>query len=124
MVRGLRARDGRLYVHARHAAADARTLAVTGAHGSRFGRGRHADALRGAEERERLWRDLEGPTPPAIETVEEQVETVRGLRRMLDVAVTPLTQEQIDRRLTKKFDKTYPVDFWARRSEAWAIRSP
>ena len=62
----------------------------------------------------------EGPTPPAIETVEEQVETVRGLKYTSHVAVTPLTQEQIDRRLTKNFDKTYPVDFYARRSEAWA----
>ena len=62
----------------------------------------------------------EGPTPPAIETVEEQVETVRGLKYTSHVAVTPLTQEQIDRRLTKNFDKTYPADFYARRSEAWA----
>ena len=62
----------------------------------------------------------EGPTPPAIATVEEQVETVRGLKYTSHVAVTPLTQEQIDRRLTKNFDKTYPVDFYARRSEAWA----
>ena len=62
----------------------------------------------------------EGPTPPAIATVEQQVETVRGLRYTSPVAVTPLTQEQIDRRLTKNFDKTYPVDFYARRSQAWS----
>ena len=61
----------------------------------------------------------EGPTPPAIATVEQQVESVRGLRYTSRVAVTPLTQEQIDRRLTKNFDKTYPVDFYARRSQAW-----
>ena len=30
-----------------------------------------------------------------------------------------ITQEEIDRRLTKNFDKTYPVDFYARRSQAW-----
>jgi hypothetical protein len=28
-------------------------------------------------------------------------------------------QEQIDRRLTKNFDKSYPVDFYDRRSQAW-----
>ena len=61
----------------------------------------------------------EGPTPPAIATVEEQVESVRGLSYTSHVAVTPLTQEQIDRRVTKNFDKSYPVDFYARRSEAW-----
>jgi hypothetical protein len=62
----------------------------------------------------------EGPTPPAIAAVEHQVEAVRGLRYTSPVAVTPLTQEQIDRRLTKNFDKTYPVDFYARRSQAWS----
>ncbi|MGZ5214327.1 MAG: hypothetical protein ACXWEN_11330 [Actinomycetota bacterium] len=61
----------------------------------------------------------EGPTPSAIATVEQQVETVRGLRYTSHVDVKALTQEQIDRRLTKNFDKTYPVDFYARRSQAW-----
>jgi hypothetical protein len=61
----------------------------------------------------------EGPTPPAISTVEHQVETVRGLRYTSHVAVKAITQEQIDRRLTKNFDKTYPVDFYARRSQVW-----
>jgi hypothetical protein len=61
----------------------------------------------------------EGPTPPAIATVEHQVETVRGLRYTSHVAVKAVTQEQIDRRLTRNFDKTYPVEFYARRSQAW-----
>lgn len=61
----------------------------------------------------------EGPTPPAIATVEQQVETVRGLRYTSHVAVKAITREQIDRRLTKNFDKTYPVDFYERRSQAW-----
>ena len=61
----------------------------------------------------------EGPTPPAIATVEQEVETVRGLKYTAHVAVRPLTQAQIDRRLMKNFDKSYPVDFYARRSEAW-----
>lgn len=61
----------------------------------------------------------EGPTPPAIATVEQQVESVRGLRYTSHVDVKAITQVQIDRRLTKNFDKTYPVDFYARRSQAW-----
>jgi hypothetical protein len=61
----------------------------------------------------------EGPTPPAIATVEHQVETVRDLRYTSHVAVTAVTQAQIDRRLTRNFDKTYPVDFYTRRSRAW-----
>ena len=61
----------------------------------------------------------EGPTPPAIAIVEQQVEAVRDLKYTSHVAVQPVTQAQIDRRLTKNFDKTYPVDFYARRSDAW-----
>lgn len=61
----------------------------------------------------------EGPTPPAIATVEHQVESVRGLRYTSHVDVEAITQEQIDRRLTRNFDKSYPVDFYARRSQAW-----
>lgn len=61
----------------------------------------------------------EGPTPPAIAAVERQVETVRGLRFTSRVAVVPLTQTQIDRRLAKSFDKEFPADFYARRSQAW-----
>jgi hypothetical protein len=61
----------------------------------------------------------EGPTPPEIATVEQQVESVRDLKYTSHVAVQPVTQAQIDRRLTKNFDKTYPVDFYARRSDAW-----
>jgi hypothetical protein len=61
----------------------------------------------------------EGPTPPAIGEVEHEVETVRGLRYTAPVGVTPVTQAQIDRRLSKNFDKSYPTDFYARRSQAW-----
>lgn len=61
----------------------------------------------------------EGPTPPAIQTVKDQVESVRELAFTSHVAVTPLTQEQIDLRLEKNFEKTYPVDFYDRRSQAW-----
>ena len=61
----------------------------------------------------------EGPTPPAIAAVEQQVESVRGLRYTAPVGVTPVTQAQIDRRLSRSFDKSYPQDFYARRSQAW-----
>ncbi len=61
----------------------------------------------------------EGPTPPAIATVEHQVETVRGLRYTSHVDVKAITQAQMDRRLTRNFDKTYPVDFYERRSQVW-----
>ena len=44
------------------------------------------------------------------------MESVRELTYTSHVAVTPLTQEQIDLRLTKNFEKTYPVDFYERRS--------
>ena len=61
----------------------------------------------------------EGPTPPAIATVEHEVETVRDLRYTSHVDVKAITQTQMDRRLTRNFDKTYPVDFYERRSQVW-----
>jgi hypothetical protein len=62
----------------------------------------------------------EGPTPPAIATVERQVESVRELRYTSRVDAQAITQQQIDRRLTRNFDKTEPVGQLARRSQAWA----
>ncbi len=62
----------------------------------------------------------EGPTPPSIAAVEREVEAVRGLKYTSHVEVKPITQEQMDRRLTKNFDKTEPADQLARRSQAWA----
>jgi len=61
----------------------------------------------------------EGPTPPAIATVERQVEAVRGLRYTAPVDVRSITPEQMGRRLTRSFDKTFPAEFYARRSQAW-----
>lgn len=60
-----------------------------------------------------------GDTPAAIAAVEHQVESVRGMRFDHPVAVDPLTPAQLDARLTKNFDKTYPKAFYDRRSEAW-----
>ncbi len=62
----------------------------------------------------------EGPTPPAIATVERQVESVRELKYTSRVDAQPITQAQMDRRITKSFDKTEPPDQLARRSQAWA----
>ncbi len=61
----------------------------------------------------------EGPTPPAIAAVEDQVESVRELAYTSHVAATPLTQQQIDLRLTRYFEKTYPIEYYERRSQAW-----
>ena len=122
VVRGLRARDGRLYVHARHAAAaaDARARAVTGSHWPPFGRGRDGDALRGAEERERLGRDPR--RSDAAGDRDRRGAGRDGSRAQVHVARRRhAAHAGTDRPAgTKNFDKTYPVDFYARRSEAWA----
>jgi hypothetical protein len=60
-----------------------------------------------------------GPPPPEIAEVEREVELVRGLAFLHPVAAEPVSQEEIDRRLTDAFDQTYPVDFYARRTAAW-----
>jgi hypothetical protein len=60
-----------------------------------------------------------GSMPPAIEEVKRQVEAVRELTYERAVAVQAITQEEIDRRLGKNFEKTYPTAFYDRRSKAW-----
>lgn len=60
-----------------------------------------------------------GDVPAAIAEVEQQVQTVRGLVFEHPVAVTPLSQTQIDERLTRAFDKTYPAELYDRRTLAW-----
>ncbi len=58
-------------------------------------------------------------TPPAIAEVERQVEAVRELTYERPVAVRPVTQVQIDEKLTEAFDDTYPAAFYDRRTRAW-----
>ena len=60
-----------------------------------------------------------GSTPPEIATVEHQVEVVRGLSYVRPVAVDPITQSQMDAKLSRSFDTSYPAAFWNRRSKAW-----
>lgn len=60
-----------------------------------------------------------GPTPPSIQEVERQVETVRELEYLHPVKAVPVSQEQIARELTQAFDDTYPAEFYDRRTVAW-----
>ena len=59
------------------------------------------------------------PTPPAIAEVEDQVESVRGLRFERPVNVEPVTPAEIDRRISEYLDVYYPHRFYARRTDAW-----
>ena len=62
----------------------------------------------------------EVPTPPAIAEVADQVESVRGLAFDRPVNIEPITDAEMDRRLSDYFEAYYPVEFYARRSEAWS----
>jgi hypothetical protein len=59
------------------------------------------------------------PTPPAIAEVADQVESVRALEFDRAVNVEPITEAEMDRRLTNYLATYYPKRFYARRSEAW-----
>jgi hypothetical protein len=61
----------------------------------------------------------EVPTPPAIAEVADQVEAVRGLAFDRPVNVEPITDAEMDRRLSDYFDTYYPKRSYARRSLAW-----
>lgn len=60
-----------------------------------------------------------GDTPADIAEIERQVETVRQLDFTRDVAVSPIDDATMDRKLSRAFDQTYPVNLYARRTEAW-----
>ncbi len=60
-----------------------------------------------------------GTTPDAIAQVEHEVEAVRGFTYDHPVAVDPITQAQMDAKLTRSFDDTYPADLYDRRTLAW-----
>ena len=60
-----------------------------------------------------------GDTPADIAEIEGQVEAVRELDFTREVAVNPIDDATMDRKLSKAFDQTYPVKFYARRTEAW-----
>ncbi len=58
-------------------------------------------------------------TPAAIDEVERQVESVRGLEYLKPVVAEPVSQERIAEELTDAFDATYPKEFYDRRTAAW-----
>jgi hypothetical protein len=60
-----------------------------------------------------------GDTPSDIAEIEDQVQTVRELRFRHPVAVNPIDDATMDRKLSKAFDQTYPRKFYARRTRAW-----
>jgi hypothetical protein len=60
-----------------------------------------------------------GETPPAIAEVEAQVEQVRGLDYLEQVAAEPIDDATMDRKLETSFEAYYPEDLYARRTAAW-----
>lgn len=64
-------------------------------------------------------RKQAGDTPSDIAEIEDQVQTVRELRFTRPVAVNPIDDATMDRKLSKAFDQTYPTRFYARRTQAW-----
>ncbi len=62
----------------------------------------------------------EGPTPPVIARIEQDVEQLRGLSFTQPVAVDPVTRTQLVDGLQKSFDTSFPAEQYRRRSLAWA----
>ena len=60
-----------------------------------------------------------GETPSDIAQIEDEVQTVRQLDFTHPVAVNPIDDATMDRKLSRSFDQTYPKRFYARRTEAW-----
>ena len=58
-------------------------------------------------------------TPADVQQVESQVEQVRELEFLRDVAVQPVSADEIAGKLEGAFDETYPKAFYDRRSVAW-----
>ncbi|HYG71206.1 MAG TPA: hypothetical protein VEC15_02825 [Actinomycetota bacterium] len=61
----------------------------------------------------------EGPTPPAIEQVMEELEQVRGFGFSARVVAEPKTQQEIARGFQRALDAAFPVEFSERRSQVW-----
>jgi hypothetical protein len=60
-----------------------------------------------------------GDTPSEITAVEREVEAVRALTYLRPVAVEAVTDSEMDAKLDKVFEASYPEDFYARRTAAW-----
>jgi hypothetical protein len=61
----------------------------------------------------------EGPTPPAIQQVMDQLEQIRGFDFEHRVVADPVTPAEISRGFRQTLDATFPVDLYERRSTAW-----
>jgi hypothetical protein len=61
----------------------------------------------------------EGPTPPAIEQVEGQVQQLRGLEFTEPVPVDAVPHEDLVKGLSQSFASSYPAKLFDRRSRAW-----
>lgn len=61
----------------------------------------------------------EGPTPPTIARVMEQVEEIRGFGFAHRVVAEPVTQQEIADGYEDYLDTAIPADFYERRSLAW-----
>ena len=61
----------------------------------------------------------EGPTPPLIEQVMNQVAQIRGFEYDHPVVAEPVSQAEIGRDVVKYADQAYPEGQYARRSIAW-----
>jgi hypothetical protein len=61
----------------------------------------------------------EGPTPPAIAEVMDQVEQLRGFEYTQPVVAQPATQRDIAEGFAEYLDVAFPDDFYDRRSLAW-----
>jgi hypothetical protein len=67
----------------------------------------------------RAGRAAEGPTPPVIADVMDEVERLRGFGYSKPVVAKAVTQAEIARDLTEYADIAYPREQMARRSLAW-----
>ncbi|HEX9121852.1 MAG TPA: hypothetical protein VF984_00600 [Actinomycetota bacterium] len=61
----------------------------------------------------------EGPTPPAIQTVEQQIQQVRELRFVDPVRADPVSHTELVKDLQDSYDTSYPAGLYRRRSLAW-----
>jgi hypothetical protein len=61
----------------------------------------------------------EGPTPPLIEQVMNQLAQIRGFDYDHPVVAEPVSQAEIGRDIVKYSDQAYPAGQYARRSIAW-----
>jgi hypothetical protein len=61
----------------------------------------------------------EGPTPPAIQRVMDQLEQLRGFDFQHRVVAEPVSRREIARGFRRSLDQSFPADLYRRRSLAW-----